>query len=217
MARERQKVRVGRVISDKTDQTVVVAVRWQQPHPLYKKSIRRTTKLYAHDKENQCKPGDLVRIQETRPISRTKHWRVTEILERREVVDVKPAELDEGLFSEEQAAREAAALMAREQEQLAQEAEDIPSEEGATEAAELEAALLDEEAEDTLSQEEEVEAAEPEAALLDEEAEDTPSEEEEVEADEPEAAPSDEEAQETNEADADPTEQEEKVQEEDPA
>jgi len=132
MAKERQKVRVGRVISDKMDQTVVVAIRWQQPHPIYKKSIRRITKLYVHDKENQCKPGDLVRIQETRPISRNKHWRVKDILERREVVDVKPAELDEGLLSEEQAAREAEALMAKEQ---SQETEGILSEEGEAEEA----------------------------------------------------------------------------------
>ena len=101
MARELQKVRVGRVIRNKMDKTVVVAVQWQQRHRLYKKSMRRITKFYVHDKDDQCKLGDVVRIQETRPISRTKHWRVLDILERREVAEVKPIELDEGALSEE--------------------------------------------------------------------------------------------------------------------
>jgi small subunit ribosomal protein S17 len=82
-----------------------VAVQWQQRHPLYKKSIRRTTKFYVHDQENSCKLGDLVRIEETRPISRLKRWRVMEILERREVAEIKPSELDEGLLSEEHEAQ----------------------------------------------------------------------------------------------------------------
>ena len=106
MAKELQKVRVGRVISDKMDKTVVVSIQWQQRHRLYKKSMRRITKFYAHDGENQCRVGDLVRIQETRPISLNKNWRVLEILDRREVADVKPAELDEGLLSEEADAQE---------------------------------------------------------------------------------------------------------------
>ena len=99
MAKERRKVRVGRVVSDKMDQTVVVAVRWQQRHPIYGKSLRRVTKFYTHDKENKCRVGDMVRIEETRPISRTKRWRVMEILDRRDVVEVKPSELDEGILS----------------------------------------------------------------------------------------------------------------------
>ena len=101
MARERQKVRVGRVVSDKMDKTVVVGVRWQQRHRIYGKSLRRIAKFYAQDPGNLCKLGDLVRIEETRPISRTKRWRVTNILERKEVAEVKPIDLDEGLLSEE--------------------------------------------------------------------------------------------------------------------
>ena len=101
MARERPNVRTGRVVSDKMDKTVLVAVRWQQVHRLYKKSMRRITKFYAHDSDNRCKLGDLVRIQESRPMSRMKRWRVMEILERREVAEVKPIELDEGIFSQE--------------------------------------------------------------------------------------------------------------------
>ncbi len=105
MAVARRKLRTGRVIRDKSDKTVLVVVQWQQRHLLYKKSIRRTTKFYVHDQENRCKVGDLVRIEETRPISRLKRWRVMEIIERREVAEIKPSELDEGLLSEEQEAQ----------------------------------------------------------------------------------------------------------------
>ena len=101
MTTERRKVRIGRVVSDKMDKTVVVAVRWQQRHRLYKKSLRRISQFYAHDEDNRCTLGDLVRVQETRPLSRTKRWRVLDILERREVADVTPLELDEGPISDE--------------------------------------------------------------------------------------------------------------------
>ena len=96
-----RKIRVGEVISSKMDKTVVVAVRWQQRNLIYKKPRRRITKLYAHDNENQCRLGDVVRIEETRPLSRTKRWRLLEIVERREIAEVKPAELDEGILTEE--------------------------------------------------------------------------------------------------------------------
>ena len=101
MARELRKVRVGRVVSNKMEKTAVVAVRWQQRHPIYKKSLRRTTKFYAHDEQNECMQGDMVRIEETRPISGTKRWRVLSILERHEVPDVKPADLDQGLLTQD--------------------------------------------------------------------------------------------------------------------
>ena len=101
MDRERWKVRVGRVVSTKMHETVVVAVRWQQRHRLYKKSIRRITKFYAHDADNKCRLGDSVRIQETRPISRTKHWIVLNIIERREVAEVKPIDLEQNILTEE--------------------------------------------------------------------------------------------------------------------
>ena len=101
MARERRKNRVGRVISVKMDKTIVVAVPWQQRHRLYKKSMRRVAKFYAHDENDRCQLGDLVNIEETRPISRMKRWRLLKILERREVAEVKPIELDEGILSEQ--------------------------------------------------------------------------------------------------------------------
>nr|WP_216636350.1 MULTISPECIES: 30S ribosomal protein S17 [Chloroflexus] len=81
---KRKTTKVGRVVSDKMDKTVVVAVDYLKPHPLYRKIIRRTKKFHAHDEENACKVGDVVRIEETRPLSRTKRWRVVEIVKRGE-------------------------------------------------------------------------------------------------------------------------------------
>jgi small subunit ribosomal protein S17 len=80
--RNRRKVREGLVVSDKMDKTVVVAVEDQVKHPLYGKVMRRTSKLKAHDEQNQCGIGDRVLLMETRPLSATKRWRVVEILER---------------------------------------------------------------------------------------------------------------------------------------
>lgn len=80
----RKTQKVGRVISDKMDKTVVVAVDYLKPHPLYRKIIRKTSKFHAHDEDNACKMGDVVRIEETRPLSRTKRWRVIEIVQRGE-------------------------------------------------------------------------------------------------------------------------------------
>lgn len=82
--KSRKTEKVGRVVSDKMEKTVVVAVDYLKPHPLYRKIIRRTSKFHAHDEENACKVGDVVRIQESRPLSRTKRWRVIEIVTRGE-------------------------------------------------------------------------------------------------------------------------------------
>jgi small subunit ribosomal protein S17 len=81
---KRRKVREGRVVSDKMNKTVVVAVESLVPHPIYGRRIRRTKKFKAHDEENQCRTGDVVRIIETRPLSKEKRWRVLEILRRAE-------------------------------------------------------------------------------------------------------------------------------------
>ncbi len=78
----RRKTRVGRVISDKMDKTVVVAVERLEQHPLYKKTIRRTTKFKAHDENNECRVGDQVQIMETRPLSKDKRWRVVAVLKK---------------------------------------------------------------------------------------------------------------------------------------
>ena len=81
-ARGFRKTREGLVVSDKMDKTVVVAVEDRVQHALYKKTLRRTNKLKAHDEQDQCGVGDRVRIQETRPLSATKRWRVVEVLEK---------------------------------------------------------------------------------------------------------------------------------------
>lgn len=81
---KRKTQKVGRVVSDKMAKTVVVEVDYLKPHPLYRKIIRKTSKFHAHDEENTCKVGDVVRIEETRPLSRTKRWRVVEIVQRGE-------------------------------------------------------------------------------------------------------------------------------------
>ena len=85
MEREkRRKTKIGRVVSDKMDKTVVVAVESYRPHPLYKRAVRRIKKFKAHDEQNTCKIGDVVRIEETRPLSKEKRWRVLEIISERE-------------------------------------------------------------------------------------------------------------------------------------
>ena len=82
MERNSRKTRTGTVVSDKMDKTVVVAIQDNVRHPLYKKIVKRTKKFKAHDENNECKTGDRVLIVETRPISRDKRWRVSQILER---------------------------------------------------------------------------------------------------------------------------------------
>lgn len=77
-----RKVRIGRVTSDKMEKTVVVTVDRLVRHPLYGKTIKRRSKLYAHDESNECQMGDIVRVAETRPVSRTKRWRVIEIVRK---------------------------------------------------------------------------------------------------------------------------------------
>lgn len=80
--RNLRKTRVGRVVSDKMDKTVVVAIEDNVKHPLYKKIIKNTIRLKAHDEKNACKVGDRVLIMETRPLSKDKRWRVAEIVEK---------------------------------------------------------------------------------------------------------------------------------------
>lgn len=80
--RNLRKTRVGKVVSDKMDKTVVIAIIDNVKHPLYKKIIKRTVKLKAHDEKNECRIGDRVEVMETRPLSKDKRWRVTEIIER---------------------------------------------------------------------------------------------------------------------------------------
>jgi small subunit ribosomal protein S17 len=80
--RNLRKVMVGKVVSDKMDKTVVVAVETSVRHKMYNKIVKRTYKLKAHDEANECKVGDTVKVMETRPLSKDKRWRVVEIMER---------------------------------------------------------------------------------------------------------------------------------------
>ena len=84
----KRKTRIGRVVSDKMNKTVVIAVETPKRHPLYRKTIKRMVKYKAHDENNECMIGDTVRIEETRPLSREKRWRVAEIKSRRKIVEL---------------------------------------------------------------------------------------------------------------------------------
>ena len=80
--RNNRRTKIGIVISDKMDKTVTVSIEWKEKHPIYGKFVRKTKKYHAHDEKNECQIGDTVRIMETRPLSKTKRWRVVEIVEK---------------------------------------------------------------------------------------------------------------------------------------
>jgi small subunit ribosomal protein S17 len=140
MAEERtvnRKSRVGTVVSDKNDKTIVVAIERAARHRLYRKVIRRTERYHVHDEDNAATLGDLVRIEECRPISRLKRWRLVEVLTEREVAEVAPEALDEELVDEVQrsAARAQAEAEAGEpvegEEAAEASTDEAPSDEGA--------------------------------------------------------------------------------------
>jgi small subunit ribosomal protein S17 len=89
------KIRTGKVVSDKMDKTVVVLVQTLRRHPAYKKVVRHSARFKAHDEKNACKVGDTVKIVETRPLSKEKRWRVVEILQSKEVVEMGPIQEEE--------------------------------------------------------------------------------------------------------------------------
>lgn len=91
--KNKRKMRIGTVVSDKMEQTVVVAVESTTHHPLYKKTLKKVVKYKAHNNNNESKSGDTVQIIETRPLSREKRWRVAKIIKKGEVVEVKPTEI----------------------------------------------------------------------------------------------------------------------------
>ncbi|MFH0913838.1 MAG: 30S ribosomal protein S17 [Chloroflexota bacterium] len=93
MAETKRKVRQGEVVSTKMDKTVVVVVATVKRHPLYKKTLRRMVRYKAHDEKKECRVGDQVKIIETRPLSKEKHWRVAEVVSRGAVVEVAPKEI----------------------------------------------------------------------------------------------------------------------------
>jgi len=159
VSKEMRKVRTGTVVRTKSDKTTIVEMVWKQRHRLYRKQMRRVARFYVHDPLSQCQLGDIVRIQETRPISKTKRWRLLEILERHLVADVRPIELES----------DADVILAPEEET---ETEEIVDEAAAEEESE------DDDTEDEDESQEESEEDEPEAA---DELEEEPTAEEEEE------------------------------------
>jgi len=93
MTNTEHKTMIGRVVSARMNKTCIVAVEKQKQHPLYRKTYRLEVKYKAHDEKSECKPGDRVRIVETRPLSKEKRWRVTEILTKATAVEIKPGEV----------------------------------------------------------------------------------------------------------------------------
>ena len=150
MAKSMRKVRVGAVVRTNQDKTAIVEMVWKQRHRIYRKQMRRVARFYVHDPENKCRLGDTVRIEETRPISKNKHWRLIDILERRQVADVRPIDLEADVGQEITQPRIVAA------EARAEAAADLVDEEatsaddkaGGEEASEPEEAALELESEE---------------------------------------------------------------------
>ncbi|MFH1651394.1 MAG: 30S ribosomal protein S17 [Chloroflexota bacterium] len=89
----KRKTMIGRIVADKMDKTVVVAIETTRRHPIYHKTLKRLNKYKAHDEKNEYRVGDVVKIAETRPLSREKRWRVVEVITRGEVAEIKPQEI----------------------------------------------------------------------------------------------------------------------------
>ena len=217
MARFMRKVRVGAVVRTNQDKTAIVEMVWKQRHRLYRKQMRRVARFYVHDPENQCCLGDTVRIEETRRISKNKHWRLMEILERKQIAEVRPIDVETDVSLEMTQPRvlaaevraEAAASEAVDEEPAGEEPEaadeEIEEETVAEEEPEEEAA---EQPEEEPAEEEQEPEEEPEPAEEETEAEvEEESETEEPEADEPDA--DDAEAEDDSDA-GEPDEQEDK-------
>ena len=154
---KQRKTRVGRVVSDAMDKTVVVAIERRVQHPLYHKSVRRVRKFKAHDEANQYHVGDTVRLVETRPLSRTKRWRVAELLYRQDVPEVAPA-VAAALPEEPVAEAVVAPVIAAEAVALADEPAAVAEESGEAEAAVEEPEAVAEESGDAEAAVEEPEA-----------------------------------------------------------
>jgi small subunit ribosomal protein S17 len=134
-----EKVQIGTVVSTKMDKTVVVRIDRQKRHRLYGKTLRTTNRYKAHDEKNECSLGDIVRISETRPLSREKRWRVVEIITKGDVAEVAPREIGARILEEtrEAAAAEEAARRAAEAPPAATE-ETVEEARGEAEAPESE-------------------------------------------------------------------------------
>ena len=164
MAKSMRKVRVGAVVRTNQDKTAIVEMVWKQRHRLYRKQMRRVARFYVHDPENQCRLGDTVRIEETRRISKNKHWRLMEILERKQIAEVRPIDLETDVAPEMTQPR----ILAAEARAEATSAE--ASEEPESEVVEEEA-VEEPEAEENTHEDETPEEDSVEEEVADEEAE----------------------------------------------
>lgn len=192
MARSMRKVRVGAVVRTNQDKTAIVEMVWKQRHRLYRKQMRRVARFYVHDPENQCRLGDTVRIEETRRISKNKHWRLMEILERKQIAEVRPIDLETDVAPEmtqprilaaEARAEATAAEASEEPEAEVVEEEAVEEPEAAEENPEEETPEDDAPEEDSVEEEAADEEVEPEPAEAPEEKPEAA--EEEPTADEP--------------------------------
>ena len=93
MSYERKKTKIGKVISDKMDKTLVITVEWRSPHRIYKKNVRKWSRFKVHDENNQGTLGDTVLVTECRPYSKTKRWKLSEILQKGDVADLQPSDI----------------------------------------------------------------------------------------------------------------------------
>ena len=159
-----RKTRTGVVVSDVNDQTVIVAVSSASRHRLYRKVIRRTKRYPVHDPENSATTGDLVVIEECRPISKTKRWRLVEVVTERDVAEVAPESIDEALVDEVQRTAARAAAEADEAAEASDEATVEAEEPAAKAEAEEPAAEAEEPAAETEAEEPAAEAAAEEPA-----------------------------------------------------
>jgi len=189
VARSMRKVRVGAVVRTNQDKTAIVEMVWKQRHRLYRKQMRRVARFYVHDPENQCRLGDTVRIEETRRISKNKHWRLMEILERKQIAEVRPIDVETDVAPEMTQPRILAA------EARAEAAAAEASEEPEAEVVEEEAVEEPEAAEETPEEDA------PEEDSVEEEAADEEAEEEPEPAEEPEVVEEDPAADEPQEND----------------
>ena len=176
MAKSMRKVRVGAVVRTNQDKTAIVEMVWKQRHRLYRKQMRRVARFYVHDPENQCRLGDTVRIEETRRISKNKHWRLMEILERKQIAEIRPIDLETDVAPEmtqpriiaAEARAEATAAKASEEPEAEPEAEVVEEEaveesetegESSEDAAPEEASFGEDSVEEAADEEAEPEAA----------------------------------------------------------
>jgi len=216
VARSMRKVRVGAVVRTNQDKTAIVEMVWKQRHRLYRKQMRRVARFYVHDPENQCRLGDTVRIEETRRISKNKHWRLMEILERKQIAEVRPIDLETDVAPEMTQPRILAAEARA--EVTAAEASEEPETEVVEEPAADEPEAEEETPEDEAPEEDASEEDSIEEETADEETEEEPepAEEPEVVEEEPAADEPQEDEAEDDEPQENDTEADESSDSEEP-